>query len=293
MTQTFVRLSARITILTLLFTILVALGGCGDGGNTSSTAPRETSQPPPSQPPPTAPIVNQRTSMSANTLLGSLVVQVTLNGEQAAPEALEVTKDAKVCGKTEKFSEELIVGENKGIKNVLVYLQTVPGAPPLLVPDTNPAIDQTDCRYEPHVLLVPAGATVDIKNSDGILHNIHTYSTKNPAFNMAQPKFQKVVQKTFAEPEIIQATCDVHAWMTAWIVVQEHGYYALTDEAGAGRLVDVPAGEYDLRVWHEALGERNVKVSIKPGEETSAPITLADQDSPAAGARHFHYGGDE
>jgi plastocyanin len=279
MMQTVVWLSARMSILALLSISLVAFSACGGGGGESpSIPPQETSQPPPPAEETTAtPSAGQPPSASSSTQPGSLVVQVTLNGEVTAPEALEVNKDAEVCGKTEKFSEKLIVGANKGIKNVLAYLQAVPGATPLPVPDTNPAIDQTDCRYEPHVLLAPAGATVDIKNSDGILHNIHTYSTKNPAFNMAQPKFQKVIQKTFAEPEIIQATCDVHAWMTAWIVVQEHAYYALTDETGAARLTDVPAGEYDLKIWHETLGEQSTKVSVKAGEETSAPITLASQ----------------
>lgn len=232
---------------------------------------------PPTEETPAAPAAEQQPSSASHAQSGSIVVQVTLDGEAPAPESLEVNKDAQVCGKTQKFSEKLLVGADKGIKNVLAYLQAVPGATPLPVPDTNPAIDQTDCRYEPHVLLVPAGATVDIKNSDGILHNIHTYSTKNPAFNMAQPKFQKVIQKTFAEPEIIQATCDVHAWMTAWIVVQEHAYYAITDETGAARLTDVPAGEYDLKIWHETLGEQSTKVSVQAGEETSTPITLASQ----------------
>src|ERR1035437_4611063 len=70
--------------------------------------------------------------------------------------------------------------------------------------------DQKGCDYTPHVLAFPAGSTVDILNSDGILHNIHSYSTKNPAFNMAQPKFKKVIQRKVEQPEVIKITCDAH-----------------------------------------------------------------------------------
>ena len=268
--------SARIRVLVLILTGIVPLSACGGGGSeTSSPAPQETAKAP--SPPPT-----QGTSTASPTgqQAGSIAVRVTLTGEPPVLQALEVNKDAEVCAKTEKFSETLIVGPDKGVQHVVAYLASVAGAKPLPVPEQNPAIDQTGCRYEPHVLLVPAGATVDIKNSDNILHNIHTYSTKNPAFNMAQPKFQKVIQKTFDQPETIKVTCDVHAWMSAWVVVQEHGYYAVTDATGLARLKDVPPGKYDLKIWHETFGDQvaGTKISVKAGEESNATINL---NSPA------------
>ena len=85
--------------------------------------------------------------------------------------------------------------------------------------------DQKGCDYVPHVLAFPAGSTVKIKNDDGILHNIHTYSNDNPSINIAQPKFKKVVDVTVAKPELIKVDCDAHGWMHGWWFSASNPYY--------------------------------------------------------------------
>ena len=281
----FIRCTMGITLLSaaLLFS---ACGGQDGSETKDQTAqqqpaqpepplppPPQTSEPePPPPPPPPEPVAPPTTASDGS---GTIVGRVMFDGVPPQPEALTVSKDVEVCGKTEKFPEALLVGPDKGIKNAVVFLQSVTGGQSLSMPASNPAIDQLDCVYDPHVLLVPAGATVDIKNSDGILHNIHTYSEKNPAFNTAQPKFKKVISKTFSQPEIIQVTCDVHDWMTAWIVVQDHPYYALTDATGAFQLTGVPAGEYELKIWHEELGEQSRSLTVTADQEASIEITLS------------------
>ena len=124
------------------------------------------------------------------------------------------------------------------------------------------------------MLLVPAGATVDIKNSDGILHNLHTYSSANPPFNAAQPKFKPLIQKKLDEPEFIKLTCDVHGWMKSWVVVHDHPYYALTDASGAFQIAEVPPGAYEIAVWHEQLGEKSGQVTVATGQPASFSATL-------------------
>ena len=264
---------ARAILLLHSILLFSACGGQESNGQTAQHAPtkQEASERKavPSPPEPLAP------TPADSDGRGALVGRVVFDGDRPQPQALTVSKDVEVCGKAEKFPEALLVGPDRGIKNALVFLRTVTGGKSLSPPTSNPVIDQLDCIYTPHVLLVPAGATVDIKNSDGILHNIHTYSQKNPAFNTAQPKFKTVVSKTFAQPEIIRVTCDVRDWMTAWIVVQDHPYYALTDATGAFQLSDVPPGEYELRVWHEALGEHSRSVSVAADQSIPVEITLA------------------
>jgi plastocyanin len=205
---------------------------------------------------------------------GRISGTVQFVGTPPTPETLQATKDTEVCGK-EKTSKALIVGANKGIENAVVFLTTVQNGKELKMPAENPVLDQQNCEYDPHVLLVPAGATIAIHNDDNILHNIHTHSTENPEFNRAQPKFKKVLRETFAKPEVVKVTCDVHNWMTAWIVVQGHPYYAKTDKNGAFTLSGVPAGDYELKVWHETLGEKARRVTVKQGEETQAAFELS------------------
>ena len=262
---------ARAILLLHALLLCSACGGQDNNAQTAQHAPTEQEAAEQQAPPPEPLAPAQADSDGRGTLAG----RVVFDGDPPQPQALTVSKDVDVCGKTEKFPEALLVGPDKGIKNAVVFLRAVTGGKSLSLPESNPAMDQLHCAYTPHILLVPAGATVDIKNSDGILHNIHTYSEKNPAFNTAQPKFKTVISKTFARPEIIRVTCDVHDWMTAWIVVHDHPYYALTDETGAFQLTDVPPGEHELRVWHEELGEHARSVSVTADQKTPVAVTLS------------------
>ena len=203
----------------------------------------------------------------AGTISGS----VALEGAAPAPKKIEVTKDQTVCGK-EKEEESLVVKDGK-IANAIVSITDIQTGKKLDTADV--VLDQKGCHYAPHVLLVPAGANVKILNSDGILHNIHTYSEKNPAINMAQPKFKKEISTKFEKPENVKLTCDAHGWMTGVAVVMDHPYYVKTDESGAFKLTDVPAGEYTVKVWHEKLGEKTEKVKVEAGKDAAVEFKLA------------------
>ena len=204
---------------------------------------------------------------------GTISGSIKFAGAPPARKEIPVTKDMEVCSKDKHLSWDLIVGPNKGIENAVVSLTDVKKGKKWAI--AKATLDQNGCVYKPHVLVVPAGATIDILNSDGILHNIHTYSTANPAFNKAQPKFKKVLTAEFKKPETIKVTCDAHGWMLGWIVVSDHPYVALTDEKGDFTLKDVPPAHYKLEVWHETLGKSVKEVTVKPKEETKVQIELA------------------
>lgn len=207
---------------------------------------------------------------------GTISGKVTFVGTPPARKKLEITKDQQVCGQTEKFSEDLLVGEGGGIQYAVVYLSNVEKGKKLEVPAQNPVLGQNGCHYTPHVLAFPAGGSVDILNNDGILHNIHTWSEKNPPFNKAQPKFKKKMTEKFEHPEVpFKVTCDAHGWMSGWLVVQDHPYYVVTDANGAFQLTEVPPGDYELKIWHETLGETAQKVSVKAKEDTKVSVELA------------------
>jgi len=169
---------------------------------------------------------------------GTISGTVKYDGTAPAPRKVEVTKDKDVCALHPHFEEELVVGSGGGIANAVVIVKGAKG-------DVKPGevkFDQKGCDYTPHVLAFPAGSTVDIINSDGILHNIHTYSTKNPAFNMAQPKFKKVIQRKIDQPEVFKVSCDAHGWMHAWWFATDTPYFAVTDDNGNYSIAGVPPG---------------------------------------------------
>src|SRR5262249_15186455 len=85
---------------------------------------------------------------------------------------IEVSKDPEVCGK-EKPKPDMVVGAGGALANVVVVVKASKGKK-LDLPATNPVFDQKTCEFHPHVFAFPAGSTIDVTNSDGILHNIHT-----------------------------------------------------------------------------------------------------------------------
>ncbi len=203
---------------------------------------------------------------------GSLSGRISFAGQPPARKKIEATKDKEVCGKHEILDESLVVGHDKGIKNVVVTVEGVKGGKP---PAQKVTFDQKGCVYVPHVVVLPTTGQLDILNSDGVLHNIHTYSTANPVINKAQPKFKKVLTERFTRPEIVKATCDAHGWMLGWIVATDHPFVAVTDEEGHFAIKDVPPGTYKVEIWHEALGKQVQEVTIKAKEEAKLNVELA------------------
>jgi plastocyanin len=206
---------------------------------------------------------------------GEIVGKVKYAGAAPAPKKLAVTKDQAVCGKVEHIEESLLVAADKGVKNVVVSVTDPKDGKKMAAPPKNAAIDQNGCRFVPRVQIVAAGSSVDIINNDGILHNIHTWSKDNPAFNKAQPKFKKVMTEKFDKPEKFRISCDVHSWMTGWLVVAAHPYYALSDNAGTFKIADVPAGTYTLEYWHEKLGPQTKQVTVPATGSVTADFEYA------------------
>lgn len=216
---------------------------------------------------------------------GSIKGAITYAGEIPPRQKLEITKDVNVCGKQPHYKEDLVVGSNKGLANVVVSLTNITQGKATSALGTTFEVDQNGCAFKPHITLVPAGVELAILNSDGILHNIHTYSEKNPPINVAQPGFKKRLGQTFAHPEVIRMACDVHNWMGAYIVVVEHPYYAITDENGNFELANVPPGTYTVQYWQETLGKQTAEVTVTEGAAVDAsfqfPMGSASVEQPA------------
>lgn len=196
---------------------------------------------------------------------GSIRGKVTFEGEAPRRLKLMLVKDTDVCGRDDQYDERLIVSESSGIQNAVVYLTGVDGGKPLSSLGSKFVLDQRGCRYQPHVLLVPVNTRLEVLNDDGILHNLHTFCKKNRPCNMSQPKFRKKMEVTFEYPEFIHARCDIHGWMSGWIVVVDQPYYTITDAEGNFSLSDVPPGTYTLNCWQEKLGEQTEQVTITAG----------------------------
>ena len=210
--------------------------------------------------------------------VGTISGRALFNGHPPTPKELPVTLNKSVCGREPKKSESLLVSEGGGIQSVVVSLLNIPRGLPMDIADPPPKLDQQKCVFIPHVLIVPADTEFEVLNSDPVMHNFHATGAKNPGINVNQRKTKnKQLPVKFPHPEIMRVVCDVHSWMQAWIVVAEHPYYALTDEGGLFRLENVPAGSYQIKIWHEELGEQIKEVTVVVNQDAVIAFEFSQQ----------------
>ncbi|MCE9630056.1 MAG: hypothetical protein K8S94_04955 [Planctomycetia bacterium] len=190
---------------------------------------------------------------------GALKGKFVFGGAAPAAAELKADKDVEVCGKHKLLAEELVVGADKGVANVVVFVRDKAVK---VNPDVAKAaaaekvvLDNKSCRFEPHVAFVQVGQELVIKNSDTVGHNSNVATVKNPPSNNLIPAGGEVAAK-FASDEAIpaQVTCNIHPWMKAWLVVRPNPYAAVSKADGTFEIKDLPVGEVELQFWHEKAG---------------------------------------
>ncbi len=167
-----------------------------------------------------------------------------------------ITKDPQICetdGKKTTSLDRLIVGPEGGVANTIVYIKNISAGKAMDLPEQRRHLDQRHCRYIPHILLVPAGADLQMQSSDATLHTIHMDGAAT--FNLPFPFTGQVVSRTMSMPGLVNLHCNGgHVWMNAEMMVVPHPYYAVTDESGRFEFTSVPPGTYQIIAWHEGWG---------------------------------------
>jgi len=188
------------------------------------------------------------------------------------PEAHAITTPDPFCARQGIKEEEVVVGPGGGLKNVLVRVtQGATGS--YDAPKSDAVVDQNGCMYRPRVQAVMAGQTVQIKNSDQTLHNVHTYKGASTIFNQAQIPGMGPMTKTFSDGgQIIKFKCDVHPWMTGYVGVATNPFFAVSGDDGSFTIENLPPGSFTLEAWHERLGTRSAVVAVT--EAAPAAVTF-------------------
>src|SRR5437867_2652550 len=174
--------------------------------------------------------------------------------------------------------QEMVLADiNGGLANVFVKLQgTFPQTP---VPAQPVVIDQRACIYSPRVIGMRVGQTLQIKNSDAFLHNVHSLSTRTSNFNVGQPTAGLVYSFRPKDEEImLRLKCDIHSWMTAYIGVVSHPYFTVSGEGGAFQIDKVPAGTYTIQAWHERYGAVTQMVRVRAGAVTTVDFSYTGNE---------------
>ncbi|MBI4612466.1 MAG: hypothetical protein HY720_02545 [Planctomycetes bacterium] len=245
--------------------VTVLLAGCpaGDaaGGKAASPLPAQAaSSPPPASAAPSTPAGGYRVVEVAKGAI--LRGAVRYAGTPPPRPPLAVDHDRETCAGHDLLSEELIVSPDGKVRNAVVWLEGVREGKAW--PEGESLLDQEGCVYRPHVTAVGAGRPVKFVNSDPVIHNVNTFPRENPPLNVSllAKGMGRPVTRTLKLPDEVKVTCDAHKWMSAWIIVRDSPYFAVTGDDGSYALEQVPPGRYTLVAWHEALGrvERSVEV---------------------------------
>lgn len=203
------------------------------------------------------------------TTAGELQGVVRLEGAVPEPDTVTIRSTSAQhpidgCGSLTKRSPRLLVDPQGGVQNAVVWVE-IPTGPREPVEGITGTLDQRECVFEPHVLLLPLGGTLAIRNSDPMLHNVRIFQGRTMLMHEWQQPHGPDLTWRFETPGRYVVRCGVHAWMYAWVVVADHRDHAVTDHAGGFTLPDIPEGSYTLHVWHEALGEQSQPVTVTPG----------------------------
>lgn len=195
-------------------------------------------------------------------------------------------KDSEVCAATNVYKNDLLIDkQTKGVANCFVYLYKTPDEVNDEGFDKNTKVyfDQENCVFKPHALIVRAGQTVEVLNSDGIAHNSRVTGPNTEANVMVAANTGKgdgsEIETEKKERLPITVKCDYHPWMTAYWLVVEHPYAAVTNEKGEFTIKNLPVGDHEFRVWHERCGwvERKFEVTVTKGE-SKVPALEVDVD---------------
>jgi plastocyanin len=193
---------------------------------------------------------------------------VVLSGKAPAPSPINMKSDPYCSKQPGTNDEEVVAGKGGELKNVVVRISKGVATPPP-PPATAAVVDQNGCMYKPRVVVAQAGQQVEIRNSDMTLHNVHTYKGKpeTTVFNLAHVQGTPPHKKKFPTAnDVIKFKCDVHPWMTGYLVVTDNPYFAVTGDDGKFTLPTVPPGAYTLEAWHEKYGSVTKEITVAEGK---------------------------
>lgn len=218
--------------------------------------------------------------VDSGTVGATINGRITIAGAIPKAKPLPVHRDSAVCGMTIP-NEALIVDQGThGITDVVVSLEGVTKGKPFSE-DPTLILENRACRFFHRANAAPVGSTLEIRNTDPILHNTHIRKDTRMGptlINVSQPVGTKAILKPLSVPGFFDTRCDAHPFMVGSVHVFEHPYFTVTDETGNFEISKVPPGTYQLRIWHERLGVREKTIKVQGSASLTVDLSLEGEE---------------
>ncbi len=261
----------RVVLTVALAAFTVVIDNCNGKSSGSSTA-----SPPAATASPTIPTVPP-TAVEPSTT-GSITGTVTLTGPPPAPKLIYMMSEP-MCERQHPggtvVSPEVVVGKDGALANAVIYIKSGLGNYSFSTPTDPVKLSQKGCMYDPHVLAMRVGQTLEVTNDDQTLHNVHAMSKINPTWNKGQAGGQAPIEQTFSHEELaITIQCNIHPWMRSYVFAFKSPYFSVSSKSGKFELKNLPPGTYTIEAWQEKYGTVDQTVTLNAKESKSISFTF-------------------
>jgi plastocyanin len=201
----------------------------------------------------------------------------TVSFDGAAPKEAKIDMSQDPACKGMNMAETVVVDGGK-LDNVFVYVKEGLDNRTFDTPKDAVTIDQSGCKYHPHVLGIMTGQTLKVVNSDPTTHNIHPTPANNREWNESQPPQSPALEKTFTREEImLPVKCNQHPWMKMYVNVVKTPFYAVTGPDGKFEIKGLPPGDYTIAFVQEKLGTQEQKVTVAAKDSKTVDMAFKAQ----------------
>jgi hypothetical protein len=195
---------------------------------------------------------------------GSFVGTVRYFGPAPLRESTPVNTDPQICGSV--FLEETLVnGDNKGVKNAVISLKTKTDGMRPSGSEKRLYVVTKQCHFEPYVTATQIDDSLNIKNSDPILHVLQFSKEDQVLFTLPLPANGNIVRR-IDQLGLIQIKCVIHPFMKSYIAVLDTPIYTVSDINGSFHFPEMDPGKYAVSIWHKGFGVVEKEIEILPGK---------------------------
>ena len=211
--------------------------------------------------------------------------KVTFTGTVPAPKTFEMRRyyDREYCaalsdGKGHRLLKEVNVGQDGGLKDVVVVIEGIEKGKPFAFTDAE--VEASLCQFMPFVTVVSDKRRVTVFNRDPVSHDIQGYAYDQSGVDIVLHRPALHVSGTTDTVQLVKGRrvftmqCGMHPYMQNWGYAIDNPYYAVTDPSGSFTIGDLPAGTYRIKAWHPTLGSHEQDITVKPGDTVSLDFTF-------------------